>query len=173
MQFQIEATEEQLKIIREIQTAVQELPEQYFSYQEEYKRFELNKEIEFQKGSDKIDDSYNDYLIDVGNSIQNLINTLYSKAEFKDFDIKYQVVIEGMASKDAYAYNFELSYKRALSLYRLWKEKGISFDPEICEIQIAGSVTDGVREHSGVDENKNQQFLIHIIPKIGKIEFNK
>ena len=173
LQYQKKATEEQLEKIKEIQAAVQQLPEQYFSYQEEYKRFKLNKEIEFVKGSDKIDPTYNKYLIDVGNSIQNLVNSLYSKTEFKDFDIKYQVVIEGMASKDTYPYNFELSYKRALSLYRLWKEEGISFDPAICEIQIAGSGTDGVREYSGADEEKNQQFLIHIIPKIGKIEFNK
>ncbi len=173
LQYQKKATEEQLKKIEEIQAAVQQLPEEYFAYQPEYKRFKLNKEIEFKRGIAEIDTSYNKYLIEVGNSIQNLVNSLHSNKKFEDFDIKYQIVIEGMASKDNYAYNFELSYRRALSLYRLWNEKGISFNPAICEIQIAGSGTDGVREHSGIDENKNQQFLIHIIPKIGKIEFDK
>ena len=173
LQFQKKATEEQLKKIEEIQAAVQQLPEQYFSYQKEYKRFKLNKEIGFGKKSHQIDTMHYKYLIEVGNSIQDLVNNLYSNKKFEDFDIKYQIVIEGMASKDSYPLNFELSYERALALYRLWKKEGISFDPEICEIQIAGSGTDGVREYSGADEEKNQQFLIHIIPKIGKIEFNK
>lgn len=168
LQFQKKATEEQLKKIEEIQAAVRQLPDEYFAYQPEYKRFKLNKEIGFEKGSDEIDTIYNEYLIDVGNAIQKLVNGLYSNDKYKDFDIKYLIVIEGMASKDTYSYNFELSYKRALSLYRLWKENGISFNPAICEIQIAGSGTDGVREYSGLEERKNQQFLIHIIPKIGK-----
>jgi hypothetical protein len=94
---------------------------------------------------------------------------LQSSQKFNEFDIKYLIVIEGMASKDNYAENFELSYKRALSLYRFWIANDILFNSEICEIQIAGSGTDGVREYSGRDERKNQQFLIHIVPKIGKI----
>jgi hypothetical protein len=73
------------------------------------------------------------------------------------------------SNNDKYPLNFELSYNRALSLYRLWKEEPIVFDPEICEIQIAGSGTDGLREFSGAEEFKNQQFLIHIVPKIGRI----
>lgn len=173
LQFQRKATEEQIKKLEEIQTAVQQLPEEYFSYQPQYKRFKLNKEIEFIRGSDIIDANYNSYLIDVGNSIKKLVTGLYENDTYKDFDIKYQIVIEGMASKDSYAYNFELSYKRALSLYRLWKDNNIIFDPEICEIQIAGSGTDGAREYSGKEESKNQQFLIHIVPKIGKIDFNR
>jgi hypothetical protein len=72
-------------------------------------------------------------------------------------------------NNDYYTLNFELSYNRALSLYRLWKEESIVFDPEICEIQIAGSGTEGLREFSGEEEVKNQQFLIHIVPKIGRI----
>jgi len=173
LQFQKKATEQQLKKIKEIQTAVQQLPDEYFSYQDNYKRFKLNKEIEFIKGSDVINVNDISYLKDVGNKIQQLVDSLYNNEKFKDFDIKYQIVIEGMASKDNYKYNFELSYKRALSLYRLWKANDIIFDPKICEIQIAGSGTDGVREYSGINEKKNQQFLIHIIPKIGKIDFNE
>jgi hypothetical protein len=82
-------------------------------------------------------------------------------------------VIEGMASLDNYPLNYELSYKRALSLFRLWKSNGISFDPEVCEIQISGSGTAGIREFFGKEEFKNQRFLIHIIPKMGKIVENE
>ena len=173
LQFQKKATERQLEKIEEIQTAVQQLPKKYFSYQDKYKRFKLNKEIEFKKGSNVINVNDNGYLLDVGNSILQLVDSLYNNEKYRDFDIKYQIVIEGMASKDNYQYNFELSYKRALSLYKLWKANDIIFDPKICEIQIAGSGTDGVREYSGIEETRNQQFLIHIVPKIGKIDFTK
>lgn len=169
LQIGKKATEQQLKKIDELQTAVQELPEEYFSYQSQYKRFRLNEQIQFDTLSSVIKQSDHDYLINVGYSISNLINNLSENNDYKDFDIKYLVVIEGMASKDSYRYNFELSYQRALSLYRLWNNNGISFNPEICEVQIAGSGTEGVREYSGNEEYKNQQFLIHVIPKLGKI----
>ncbi|MGQ1890246.1 OmpA/MotB family protein [Thermophagus sp. OGC60D27] len=166
----LETTEEQLEKIQELQTAVQKLPEQYFEYQPEYKRFKLNKQIQFDKGSAEIKPEYFSYLIEVGNSILALINDLKNQDSFEKFDIKYLVVIEGMASKDNYARNFELSYERALSLYRFWKSNGIIFNASDCEIQISGSGTEGIREYSGAEEYKNQQFLIHIIPKMGKIQ---
>lgn len=169
LQFQKEATEKQLKKIQELQTSVQQLPSDYFEYQPQYKRFKLIKQIQFPKGKSDIDPVYKPYLIGVGNSISNLIKKLYNDEKYKGFDIKYLVVIEGMASKDNYYYNFELSYERSLALYRLWQSEGISFDSKICEIQVAGSGTEGIRDYSGLQEYKNQQFLIHIIPKMGKI----
>ncbi len=165
----VDATNEQLEKIQELQTAVQELPTDYFEYQPEYKRFKLNKQIQFDRGKSTIKSEYNDYLINVGKSITSLIDALNNNAEYKKFNIKYLVVIEGMASKDNYQYNFELSYERALALYRLWESNGIVFKPETCEIQISGSGIEGIREYSGQEEYKNQQFLIHIIPKMGKI----
>ncbi len=169
LQFQKKATEQQIDKIKEIQTAVQQLPDKYFIYQPRYKRFKIKQEIQFDTESSIIKQEYKKYLIDVGNSIKRLVDSLNSNDTYKGFDIKYQIVIEGMASKDNFSKNFELSYKRALSLYRLWKSNKIIFDAEICEIQIAGSGTDGVREYSGSQEERNQQFLIHIVPKIGKI----
>lgn len=170
LKFNLDATKEQLDKIKEIQTAIQELPDNYFEYQEEYKRFKLNKEIQFDKGSSEIKNEYSKYLIDVGTSITNLISDLKNKEEFKKLDIKYLVVIEGMASRDNYSKNFELSYERALSLYKFWELNGIIFNPKECEVQISGSGTEGIREYSGTYEYKNQQFLIHIIPKMGKIK---
>ncbi|SDD64947.1 OmpA family protein [Algoriphagus faecimaris] len=164
-----EASEQQLKKIQEIQESTKQLPEEYFSYQPQYKRFKLNKQIQFQRGKSEIESQYKPYLIEVGKSIQSLIERLKSNERSSNFEIKYLVVIEGMASNDNYPLNFELSYNRALSLYRLWKEEPIIFDPEICEVQIAGSGTEGLREYAGFEEYKNQQFLIHIVPKIGRI----
>lgn len=169
LKVQINATEKQLKMIQELQASVQQLPESYFEYQPQYKRFKLKRQIQFSTGSALIDPYYFDYLNGVGNSISVLIQKLNNETKFKGLDIKYLVVVEGMASKDPYTLNFELSYQRSLALYRLWKTTGISFDPKICEVQIAGSGTEGIREFSGEEEIKNQQFLIHIIPKMGKI----
>ena len=169
LQYEKKATEEQLDKIEEIQTSVQQLPEDYFSYQPQYKRFKLNEQIQFVRGSTYINPKYHEYLRDVGHSITNLVDSLYANDKFKDLEIKYLIVIEGMSSRDSYSRNFELSYERALALYKFWNANNIKFDPKICEIQIAGSGTDGVREYSGIDEFKNQQFLIHIVPKIGEI----
>jgi flagellar motor protein MotB len=172
LQFRENATKQQLEKVQELQTAVQQLDTKYFEYQPQYKRFKLNKQIQFDRGDSEIREEYIFYLIQVGQSINTLITKLKSDEKYKNLEIKYLVVVEGMASKDNYNQNFELSYQRALSLYRLWKQNisnGVIFDPQYCEIQIAGSGTDGIREFLGMEESKNQQFLIHIVPKIGKI----
>ena len=173
LQYQKNATEQQLKKIQELQTAIQQLPSQYFEYQPAYKRFKLMEQIQFTRGRSIIPDNYKQYLKDVGFSIFKLIYTLNNNPKYKDLDIKYLIVIEGMASKDYYPHNFELSYKRALALYNLWRSAGISFNPSVCEVQISGSGTQGIREFGGKEEYKNQQFLIHIIPKMGKITETK
>ena len=90
-------------------------------------------------------------------------------AKLEKIDDRYLIVIEGMASKDGYAQNDELSYRRSLALARLWERNNVSFDPNICELQIAGSGTKGIGRFSGSDEVKNQRFLIQIVPKIGDI----
>lgn len=173
LKYNLVTTEQQLEKIQELQTAVQKLPKEYFEYQPEYKRFKLNKQIQFQSGSSYINPQYHKYLIEVGDAILSLIIELKNQDKFQKLDIKYLVVIEGMASKDNYSRNYELSYERALSLYNFWKSKGISFDATDCEIQISGSGTEGIREYTGQSEYKNQQFLIHIIPKMGKIQNNE
>ena len=162
------ATEQQLKKIEEIQNSVKELDTRYFSYQEEYKRFTLKRQIQFAPAKSEIKEQYKDYLLDVGKNIESLIVRLQNK--YKNNDIKYMIIIEGMASKDNYKLNDQLSYSRALSLLKLWDSNNIHFDPNFCELQVAGSGTSGVGRYSGKDETKNQQFLIQIIPKIGKIE---
>lgn len=161
------ATEEQLRKIREVQNAVNELDPNYFRYDPAYKRFTLTRQISFSKKESTITNaSDRRYLIDVGQNIQQLIRNLRRK--YAGQNISYMVVIEGMASKDNYPYNFELSYQRALALYRLWQESGIRLDESLCELQIAGSGTAGVGR-SG-EEALNQRFLIQIIPKIGTLE---
>jgi outer membrane protein OmpA-like peptidoglycan-associated protein len=169
MKRQQKATVEQLKRIVEIQNSVKELDKRYFYYQDEYKRFSLKKQIQFDPAKSTIKVEYKEYLLEVGRNIESLIKRLQTK--YQNNDIKYMIIIEGMSSNDNYKYNDELSYQRALSLLKLWNQNSIYFDPTFCELQIAGSGTKGVGRFEGVkNEYKNQQFLIQIIPKIGKIE---
>jgi outer membrane protein OmpA-like peptidoglycan-associated protein len=164
-----EVKEAQLNKINELQTAVQQLPAEYFSYDSLYKRFKLKEQIQFDVGSSLIKAADTDYLLKVGKSINDLITRLNENPGYKKFDIKYLIVIEGMASNDRWPDNFKLSYERSMSLHNLWKNNSIVFNPQICELQIAGSGTEGVGRYPKDQEYKNQQFLIHIIPKIGRI----
>lgn len=168
LRYQQKATEEQLRKIKEIQNATKSLPSNYFEYQPEYKRFTLKRQVNFPSKKADIPKADYPYLIQVGQSIQKLIETL--KAKYKGDNIKYLIVIEGMSSNIAYSENYQLSYDRALSLFRLWQEQNIQLDPTICEVMIAGSGTGGVGRFAGGEEVRNQRFLIQIIPKIGRIE---
>lgn len=159
------ATENQLQKIIEIQNAVKELPTDFFQYDERHKRFALNRQIKFDAMSSNINSNDKDFLLEVGYSIFNLIEKM--KNQYVNQNIKYMIIIEGMASKDSYEHNNELSYKRALALYNLWINNDIYFDNNICELQIAGSGVNGVGRSD--IESENQQFLIQIIPKIGNV----
>ncbi|MAN25747.1 MULTISPECIES: hypothetical protein [Flavobacteriaceae] len=162
------ATEQQLNKIKEIQAAVKELPQDYFQYDSEYKRFSLVQNIEFKSGQDIIKPMYEQYLIDVGVSIKDLISNL--KSEYAQQDIKYVVIIEGMASNDNYFDNYPLSYKRAWAVMKLWQRENVMPDQSVCEVQVAGSGTGGIGRFPNNEEFKNQRILIQIVPKIGEIK---
>jgi flagellar motor protein MotB len=162
------ATEQQLNKIKEIQAAVKELPQDYFQYDPEYKRFSLVQNIEFERGQDIIKSMYEQYLVDVGISIKDLINNL--KSQYAEQDIKYVVIIEGMASNDNYFDNYPLSYKRAWAVMKLWQRKNVMPDQSVCEVQVAGSGTGGIGRFPNKEEFKNQRILIQIVPKIGEIK---
>lgn len=168
LSYQQKVTQQQLQKIEEIQAAVKELPQEYFAYDEQYKRFSLVQNIEFEKGKDLIKSKDKKYLIEVGNSISRLIGNL--KYKYKEQDIKYVVIVEGMASEDNYVDNYPLSYKRAWAVLKLWQQARITPDQSICEIQIAGSGTGGIGRFDKSEEIKNQRILIQIVPKIGQIK---
>ena len=165
---QQKATEQQLNKIKEIQSAVKELPKEYFVYDSIFKRFSLVRNIEFEPREDIIKEKDIQYLVDVGNSIRALIQTL--KNQYANQDIKYVVIIEGMASSDNYLDNFPLSYKRAWAVQKLWQQRGIMPDQSVCEIQVSGSGTGGIGRFPSTEERKNQRILIQIVPKIGEIK---
>jgi outer membrane protein OmpA-like peptidoglycan-associated protein len=171
LRLQQKATMEQLNKIKEIQKSVKELPEKYFQYQAEYKRFTITQQIQFEKKQATINTADYEYLLGVGKSIQALIAQL--KQKYPNDDIRYLLVIEGMASNDSYDKNYELSYERAFALFKFWRSNGIVFDEKVCEVQIAGSGTGGTGRFANGDEYKNQRFLIQIVPKIGNIKIDE
>lgn len=176
-------SEEQLQSIRQIQEAVNQLPTDYFEEDVINKRWVLKRTYspKFLVGDYDIrilNDTTS--LIKVGNSLMGVIdrlNKMRNDPRYKDMDITYLVVIEGMASKDNYYDNDALSYKRALMLYYLWKRNGISFEESQCEVQVSGS---GIRGRGRFnadgrhpeDEVKNQRIMIQIVPKISNIGKN-
>ena len=174
-------SEEQYRNVQQLQEAVKQLPDDYFEEDASNKRWILKKSYSPNfKAADFDIRVLNDTtkLIEVGTSLMGVIkklNIMKDDPKYKDMDITYLVVIEGMASKDSYYDNDALSYKRALSLYYLWKRNGISFEKSQCEVQVSGS---GIRGRGRFNEDgktpdeevKNQRIIIQIVPKIGKLD---
>lgn len=167
-----DATKEELEKINEIRTAIQNIDTTYFQYDEDYKKHILKTKVKFQTGSSNIndlDDATKDELLAVRDTIKSFLDKLLQK----DGSASYLLVIEGQASKDKYALNNQLSYDRALSLFKLWfpdqKNTTLRFFNLPCEVVIAGA---GFMEGKPRDaENAaNQRFLIQIMPQSGIIE---
>ncbi|WP_020532254.1 hypothetical protein [Flexithrix dorotheae] len=156
--------EEEYRKLREMEEAISRLDPLYFEYQPEYKRHILKSQVQFPTGKSYIGEQYHDLLYHAGLELKRLIDSL----DVTD-NIKYMLVLEGSASKDNYAKNYQLSYDRALELYNLWKKQGINFDPDIIEVIISGSGTGGVGRVVG-NEKLNQRFIIQIIPKVGTFD---
>ncbi len=167
----IKATQSQLNKIEEIEEATNKIDTTYFEYRKEYKKHILKIQANFE--SDKftendIDETIKEELEKAGYSIKDSIASITKRYS----NIQYLLIIEGQASKDKASdtHNYELSYKRALTLKRIWDKKGIDFGDN-CEVLISGSGTGGTMRED--EEKLNQRFLIHIIPKPGIIEASK
>lgn len=158
----------------EINNATRELDtqhSQYFQYFPEFKKHKLAVTVNFRSGSadmNSLPSSTKEDLRTTGKILQDfIIKTTQSNPH-----IQYLLIIEGQASKDGYAYNYELSYQRALSLKKFGEDNGLNFNDKNCEVLICGS-GDGRLSGTGLmresKEVLNQRFLIHILPKPGKI----
>ena len=167
LQAKIDKADELYDATRELDTNHSE----YFQYYPEYKKHKLGVVVNFPMSSasmDNIPNETKDDLIKTGNILSNFIN----KAIKSNPQIQYLLIIEGQASRDNSIYNYELSYQRALSLKKFWEENGVVFNDKNCEVLICGS-GDGRLSGTGLMREKteklNQRFLIHILPKPGKI----
>lgn len=158
----------------EINNATRELDTRhakYFEYFPEYKKHKLGVTVNFPLSSasmSNIPASTKNDLIKTGKILQDFIN----KTTASNPHIQYLLIIEGQASRDNSIYNYELSYQRALSLKKFWEENDVRFNDKNCEVLICGS-GDGKLSGTGLMREKievlNQRFLIHILPKPGKI----
>lgn len=131
-----------------------------------------------------------------GQSIRSTILKLQANEKLKK-DIKYLVVIEGQSSRvrfdgGAWENNYTLSYLRAWNLHKFWQSQGIDFTKmDRCELVICGSGEEGVPRIKPAkeleetrfnskdaykqwesEEIKNQRFLVHIVPVIGKLNMD-
>jgi outer membrane protein OmpA-like peptidoglycan-associated protein len=181
----IKDLERQLAIVNAVDENLKPLKsdKSLFTYEEEYKRFKLSFEVKFYPSKSSIDTSdlekYSSTINNIdmaGYKLKNIINGLKrtKESDSKLKDVSYILVIAGYASKDNTdeTYNYELSYKRALSLRNYWRLKGIDFEaPEynnLIDLQISGNGLGGVGRLQ--NETDNQRFLIQIFPKIGDIK---
>ncbi len=162
----MEATEAQLREIKKVENSTKDLNREYFQYRPEYKKFVLTIQVRYPEGKYDLNDIVSsnkseqlERLAAAGKEIQRFL---------KDHDEnKYVLIVEGQASRDAYIYNYELSYQRALSLMRFWIEDANVKFGHNCEILISGSGDGRLDTHSMREptETDNQRFLIHILPK--------
>ena len=170
------------------------LPKEYFREDSINKRWTLREEFtpHFASMDATIPASDTTQIIYIGRSLMQVVdslNALKTTEKYSGLDVKYMVVIEGMASNIRYNKNDELSYNRALAVYYLWKRNDIDFENSDCEVQISGSGTRGIRPYNTAyyeaakkgskdatslydlhEEEKNQCIIIQIIPKISNIE---
>lgn len=167
-----DATNGQLAKIQELERSIEHIDARYFEYVDEYKRHTLkNVNVSFNTNSSNIVDispEDREKLLKAGCAIQNFLR----EAQRNIPQAEYLLIIEGQSSKDNYAYNYELSYARALSLVKYWVANDIKFDDLPCEIIISGSgQASRFRNLPDIASNEsNQRFVIHIIPKPGVIE---
>ena len=138
-----------------------------------------------------------DSIVAAGELIKNTIIELNnSLPDTVENNIKFLVIIEGQSSKipfneGPWRNNYTLSYLRAQYLNAFWKENGIDLNSiPRCELLISGSGEEGVpRELPNANElrrlypadkdyykqwnlieEKNQLFLINIVPVLGDID---
>jgi len=162
----MEATETQLEEIRKVEQSTKDLSKEYFKYRPDYKKYVLNIQVRYPSGKSNLNDiissnkdSQLKQLAAAGREIQRFLSNHNEN--------QYVLIIEGQASRDSYLYNYELSYKRALALMHFWiNDSNIIFGNN-CEILISGSGDGKLNTHSmrEADNEKNQRFLIHILPK--------
>lgn len=162
----MEATINELENIKRVEASTQDLEGKYFSYNKEYEKFILNIDCQFpvrQYDINLLDENTRAKLMDAGQQVKDFLD--------RHSENQYLVIVEGQASANSEAwteYNYNLSYQRALSLIKFWATNpNVKFSDKNCELQIAGS-GDGrlsAKTMRDVVNEKNQRFLIYIIPK--------
>ena len=179
----MEATEQELEAIKKVEASTKELAESNnFEYRAEYKKFVLSVDCHFDMRKYQLYDLQADRkrLFQAGIEIKDFLE--------RNENNQYLLIIEGQASRNSRRLtetNYHLSFQRALTLMKFWKDVcKIDFGTN-CEIQIAGSgdgrynfgytggehtnrfkiLDESLMRERGYNEVANQRFVIHLIPK--------
>lgn len=164
-----DVSDEQLEKLVELFKVQDKIDPKYFTYDKTFKRFTLtNFSVKFAKDSFNIANlpqHQRQKLLDIGESLKQTFTKVQNDLATKD--AQYLLIVEGQASKDNYSGNDVLSYRRALSLVKYWA-KNIKF-PSNCEIIISGSGQSSKFRDKPDTPPANQRFVIHIVPKPGKM----
>ena len=162
----MEATIIELEEIKKVEASTRDLEGKYFTYNKEYEKFILNIDCQFPVSKYDIEllsDTTRSQLMDAGKQVKGFLE--------KHSENQYLVIVEGQASANSAKmteFNYNLAYQRALSLSKFWAANpDVKFSDKNCELQIAGS-GDGRLSAKTMRESvneKNQRFLIYIIPK--------
>lgn len=162
----MEATIIELEDIKKVEASTRDLEGKYFTYNKEYEKFILNIDCQFPVSKYDIEllsDTTRSQLMDAGQQVKDFLE-IHSENQ-------YLVIVEGQASANSEAmmeFNYNLSYQRALSLIKFWATNpNVKFSDKNCELQIAGSGDGRLSAKTMRDSvnEKNQRFLIYIIPK--------
>ena len=162
----MEATIIELEDIKKVEASTRDLEGKYFTYNKEYEKFILNIDCQFPVSKYDIEllsDTTRYQLMDAGQQVKDFLE--------KHSENQYLVIVEGQASANSVQmteFNYELSYQRALSLIKFWATNpDVKFSDKNCELQIAGSGDGRLSAKTMRDSvnEKNQRFLIYIIPK--------
>ena len=169
--IELAASKGELDKIREIQNAVSKIDPTFFEYNPDHKKHVLKIDVEFPTGDAEIENIPIDTrweLLNAGKAIEHFIE----QALEIDPATQYLLIIEGQASRDDFAGNNELSYRRALVLRSYWKQNGLELSSDHCEVIVAGSGQEGTLrvQPDNATNKRNQRFLIHILPKPGIIK---
>lgn len=162
----MEATIIELEDIKKVEASTRDLEGKYFTYNKEYEKFILNIDCQFPVSKYDIEllsDTTRSQLMDAGQQVKDFLK--------KHSNNQYLVIVEGQASANSEKmteFNYELSFQRALSLIKYWATNpNVKFSDRNCELQIAGSGDGRLSAKTMRDSvnEKNQRFLIYIIPK--------
>lgn len=166
------ATKAQLEKITELENSIKNIDTVYFGYNNEYKTHILRTKVKFEKGSASFGDISEETKQELY-AVRDLLRDSLQSFVKSTQDASYLLIIEGQASADSYVWNNELSYKRALSLFKFWfpdqRETNLRFYDLPCEVVIAGAGCMEGKPREAINED-NQRFLIRILPKPGIIK---
>lgn len=162
----MKATIMELENIKKVEASTRDLEGKYFSYNKEYEKFILNIDCQFpvrEYDINLLNDETREKLMDAGQQVKDFLD--------RHSENQYLVIVEGQASANSETwteYNYNLSFQRALSLIKFWATNpNVKFSDQNCELQIAGSGDGRLSAKTMRDpiNEKNQRFLIYIIPK--------